>query len=66
MKKPPQGSSQAAFAAYAEWVREKLKDWDPADDRGGPDCYVPRHNGVKALPNHPLNGAEEDVRADDD
>jgi hypothetical protein len=54
MKKPKPGSSIAAFAAYAEWVRGQLKDWDPADDRGGPDVYVPRYDGVKALPNHPV------------
>ena len=66
MKKPHPGASRAAFAAYAAWVRDQLKNWDPADDRGGPDVYVPRHNGVKALPNHPLSGGIEDVRADDD
>jgi hypothetical protein len=65
MKKPRPGSSQAAFAAYAEWVRAKLKDWDPADDRGGPAVYVPRYNGVKAVPNHPLRGGG-DIDHDED
>ncbi len=66
MKKPRPGSSQAAFAAYAEWVRAQLKDWDPADDRGGPTVYVPRYDGVKAIPNHPIHGDDIDVRSDDD
>ncbi len=34
--------------AYKAWVRAQLKDWDPADDRGGPDVYHPRNDGVKA------------------
>jgi hypothetical protein len=65
MKKPAPGSSQAAWAAYGEWVRAKLADWDPADDRGGPDVYTPRYNGVRAIPNYPVNGAD-DVGHDDD
>ncbi len=66
MKKPPPGSSQAAFDAYEGWVRSKLVDWDPADDRGGPDVYVPRYNGVKAIPNHPLRGGEDVPGVDDE
>lgn len=34
--------------AYKAWVRAQLKDWDPADDRGGPNVYVPRLNGIRA------------------
>ena len=35
--------------AYGDWVGSQLKNWDPADDRGGPTIYVPRFNGVQAL-----------------
>lgn len=48
MKKPAPTASRAAWAQYREWVREQLKDWDPADDRGGPHVYTPRHNGIRA------------------
>lgn len=65
MKKPRPGAPESAWAAYAEWVRGKLKNWDPADDRGGPDVYIPRYDGVRGLPNHPIYG-DTDVRSDDD
>ncbi len=48
MKKPSPQASKQAWAQYREWVREQLKDWDPADDRGSPTDYIPRHNGVFA------------------
>jgi hypothetical protein len=48
MKKPGKNASAAQLAAYAQWVRAQLETWDPADDRGGPDVYVPRYNGIKA------------------
>jgi hypothetical protein len=35
--------------AYKAWVRKQCANWDPADDRGGPEMYVPRFNGVRAL-----------------
>jgi len=65
MKKPRPGSSQAAFAAYAEWVRGQLATWDPADDRGSPDVYVPRYDGIRGFPNHPRNGWVDDTATDD-
>lgn len=49
MKKPAKDASAALWAAYREWVRTKLENWDPADDRGGPDVYVPRYDGIRAL-----------------
>lgn len=45
MKKP---NKKTHPKAYKAWVERQLEDWDPADDRGGPDAYVPRHDGVKA------------------
>lgn len=48
MKKPGPDAGLAAQARYREWVREQLKDWDPADDRGSPTDYIPRHNGIFA------------------
>lgn len=48
VKKPPKDASAAQHAAYREWVRARLKDWDPADDRGGPGVYVPRYDGIRA------------------
>ena len=48
MKKPAPDASREAWASYRTWVREQLQDWDPADDRGGPDVYVPRYNGIRA------------------
>jgi hypothetical protein len=56
MKKPAPGSSAEQWTAYREWVREQLVNWDPADDRGGPDLYVPRYNGVRAAD---VEGAED-------
>lgn len=63
MKKPRPGASEAAFAAYAEWVRGKLKNWDPADDRGGPDVYIPRFDGIKAAD---VEHVDPEVPEDDD
>jgi hypothetical protein len=32
--------------AYRAWVRGKLLHWDPADDRGTPEVYIPRRDGL--------------------
>lgn len=48
MKRPSKNASEQRWAAYRQWVKDQLKDWDPADDKGGPDTYVPRYDGVKA------------------
>lgn len=48
MKKPSPDARPSVWARYVKWVQLKLKDWDPADDRGGPDAYVPRFNGVRS------------------
>jgi hypothetical protein len=47
MKKPAADATPAQWAAYRLWVQAQLKDWDPADDKGGPDVYVPRLNGIR-------------------
>lgn len=59
MKKPAKDAPAAQHAAYREWVRARLKDWDPADDRGGPDVYVPRFNGIKAADVEGVPDAED-------
>lgn len=48
MKKPGKNATASQLSAYRAWVRAQLADWDPADDRGGPDVYVPRNDGIKA------------------
>lgn len=48
MKKPAKDATAAQLAAYREWVRAQLSNWDPADDRGAPDVYIPRYNGIRA------------------
>jgi hypothetical protein len=44
--------------AYAKWVAAQLQTWDPADDRGGPDVYVPRLDGVRAAD---VEGSEDET-----
>jgi hypothetical protein len=58
MRKPSKDAPAREHAAYRAWVRDQLIDWDPADDRGSPDVYVPRLNGVKGLPNFPVKRDE--------
>lgn len=48
MKKPPPDASDHAHLRYLEWVRERLKDWDPREDHF-PDCYIPRLDGVNGV-----------------
>lgn len=48
MKKPGKNATAQQRAAYRAWVRAQLENWDPADDRGGPDVYVPRFDGIRA------------------
>lgn len=47
MKKPSKTDPERMWVKYRHWVKEQLKDWDPLQDRVGPDVYVPRYNGVK-------------------
>lgn len=63
MKKPDKLAPVHQRIAYRLWVRSQLKDWDPADDRGGPDVYVPRFNGIKA--SEVENVADRDDRANE-
>lgn len=65
MKKPAATASASEHAAYREWVREQLANWDPADDKGGPDVYVPRFNGVSAEGIERVNRTAADPDADD-
>lgn len=60
MKKPHATASANDWAAYREWVREQVSNWDPADDRGSATVYVPRYNGIRA------EGIERATRADAD
>lgn len=48
MKKPSKNAPEAQWEAYRLWVRDQVRNWHPEDDRGGPDCYIPRFNGIKA------------------
>lgn len=43
-KRPPQGSPQHAWDAYAEDVRFYLSEWEPEDDL---EEYRPSVNGVR-------------------
>lgn len=60
MKKPAADAPINQWVRYREWVREQLKEWDPADDRGSPTVYHPRFNGIHALPNHSLPRSYDD------
>lgn len=63
MKKPKPGASEAEWRRYREWVRAELETWDPADDRGNAEVYVPRYNGIQAVE---VENVSERVRDDDD
>jgi hypothetical protein len=65
MKKPAPDASLTKQAAYREWVRAQLENWDPADDRGGPTVYVPRYNGIKALEVENVEREPDDQYNDD-
>lgn len=45
MKKPAKTAPAHIQQRYREWVRVKLKDWDPRDDHF-PGTYTPRFDGV--------------------
>lgn len=46
MKKPSPDAPARIQARYREWIRAKLKDWDPRDDHF-PGTYTPRYDGIR-------------------